>query len=70
MQARHPTDYAEYTPAERNFSGFQRRCDKGRCRMSDAVSAARSGTLAVGVLEGADGFGLKAHQPAQTIRPL
>ena len=29
--------------------------------MSEAVSVARSGTLPAGVLEGADGFGLKAH---------
>src|SRR5258707_13957683 len=45
----------------RNSSGFQQRCDKGCCRTSEAVSVARSGTLPAGVLEGADGFGLKAH---------
>jgi len=45
----------------RNFSSFQQRCDKGCCRMSEAVSIARSGTLPAGVLKGADGFGFKAH---------
>src|SRR5260370_39799120 len=45
----------------RNFRGFQSRCDKGWRRPSEAVSVARSGTLPAGVLEGADGFGLKAH---------
>src|SRR6202142_1789444 len=64
--------YVEYMLTGRNFSGFQQRCDKGCCRMSEAVSVARSGTLPAGVLEGADGFGLKAHSTptCQTIRPL
>ena len=51
----------EYMLTGRNSSGLQQRCDKGCCRMSEAVSVARSGTLPAGVLEGADGFGLKAH---------
>ena len=51
----------EHALAGANTGSLQQRRDEGRCRMRERVVVARRRALPPGMLERADGFGLKGH---------